>query len=76
MSQRLITESDSFQTTKTLIASNFFRFANNPNSADNTALLFLIAALTMLNSGSDTQTQNIARRLANAGITRSNKNKK
>jgi hypothetical protein len=75
MSQRLIEQNDSIATTKALIASNFFRFANNPNKADNTALLFLVAALVMLNSGNDAQTLNIARRLANAGLTRSNRNK-
>lgn len=76
MSTRLITESDSLQTTKSLIASNFFRFANNPSNADITSLLFLVAALVMLNSDTSTQTQNVARRLANAGISRSRQTKK
>lgn len=51
-----------------LIANSFFRSANNPKGDDTRSLLLLIAAITILNSGNDTYTLNIARRLATAGM--------
>lgn len=57
---------------QSLIANAFFKFANEKNQ-DTKGMLLLIAALSMLNSGDDVQTLNAARRLATAGMSRSNK---
>ena len=55
-----------------LIANAFFKFANEKNQ-DTKGMLLLIAAISMLNSGDDVHTLNAARRLATAGMSRSNK---
>ena len=74
MSKRLTEFLDEANNTNTkaslqaLIANAFFRSANNPKGDDTRSLLLLIAAITILNSGNDTYTLNIARRLATAGM--------
>lgn len=55
-----------------LIANAFFRFAN-AKDPDTKGMLMLIGALTILNSGDDTHTLNVARRMATAAMSRSNK---
>lgn len=52
-----------------LIATNFLRFASQ-DQKDVKGLLLLLAALSVLNSGSDTNTLNIARRLATSGMSK------
>jgi hypothetical protein len=50
------------------IANAFFRAANS-KGGDTRSLLLLIAAITILNSGDDVHTLNIARRLATSGMS-------
>lgn len=57
------------------IVSNFYRFINNPNTADERGLMMLVAALGLINTSDSTQAQNAARRLAQAALSKKSINK-
>lgn len=54
----------------TFISSNMARFLSKSDKQDNTPLLMLIAALTIVNIATDTQSLTVARRLATAALSK------
>ena len=66
--------SSDLETTKNaliaLISSNMARFISKGDKQDNTPLLMFIAALQIINIAKDSQSLNVARRLATAAISK------
>lgn len=58
------------------ITSNFYRFVQHPDLKDDRGMLLLIAAISLLNMGDDSQTINTAKRLAQLAVAQSGKAKK
>ena len=57
------------------ITSNFYRFINNPDSADQRSLLMLVAAISLVSASDSSQAQNAAKRLAQAALAKTSKSK-
>ena len=61
---------DAKKGTINFIVSNFYRFVNSSDVQDNKSLLMLIAALSVLNTSSDSTAIQAARRLTQMALVR------